>query len=82
MMRELADNILDIAQNAVAAKATLLEIALALSTAQDRIALQFCDNGCGMSPEMVGAVADPFTTTRKTRKVGPVSYTHLTLPTT
>lgn len=70
MMRELADNILDIAQNAVAAKATLLEITLALSTAQDRITLQFCDNGCGMSPEMVSTVADPFTTTRKTRKVG------------
>ena len=51
MMRELADNILDIAQNAVAAKATLLEIALALSTAQDRITLQFCDNGCGISKQ-------------------------------
>lgn len=70
MMRELADNILDIAQNAVAAKATLLEIDLSLSTAQDRIALAFRDNGCGMSPQMVSTVADPFTTTRKTRKVG------------
>ena len=28
------------------------------------------DNGCGMSPEFVKAVTDPFTTTRTTRKVG------------
>ena len=70
MMRELADNILDIAQNAVRAKASLLRIGLTVSASQDRIALDFCDNGCGMSPEMVKTVADPFTTTRKTRRVG------------
>ena len=63
MMRELADNILDIAQNSISARASLVEIDITVS-------LAFIDDGCGMSQEMVSAVSDPFTTTRKTRKVG------------
>ena len=69
-MRELADNISDIAQNSVSAKASLLEIDVTVSHERDVIELAFIDNGCGMSPEMVKTVAEPFTTTRKTRKVG------------
>ena len=70
MMRELADNILDIAQNSIAAGASLVEIDIIVSHAQDTVSLTFIDNGCGMSEDMVRAVCDPFTTTRKTRKVG------------
>ena len=70
MMRELADNILDIAQNSKAAGASLVEIDIIVSHAQDTVSLAFIDNGCGMSEDMVRAVCDPFTTTRKTRKVG------------
>ena len=70
MMRELADNILDIAQNSIAAGASLVEIDIVVSHAQDTVSLAFIDNGCGMSEDMVRAVCDPFTTTRKTRKVG------------
>ncbi len=69
-MRELADNISDIAQNSVSAKASLLEITVTVNHAQDWIEIVFRDNGCGMSEEMVKTVAEPFTTTRKTRKVG------------
>ena len=32
--------------------------------------IKITDDGCGMSEDMVRAVCDPFTTTRKTRKVG------------
>ena len=70
MMRELADNILDIAQNSISAKASLVEIAISVSHAKNAVALCFTDDGCGMSREMAQAVCDPFTTTRKTRKVG------------
>ena len=70
MMRELADNILDIAQNSIAAGASLVEIDISVSRAQDTVSLAFIDDGCGMSEDMVKAVCDPFTTTRKTRKVG------------
>ena len=70
MMRELSDNILDIAQNSISAGASLVEIDITVNHAANTVSLAFIDDGCGMSPEMVAAVADPFTTTRKTRKVG------------
>ena len=69
-MRELADNILDIAQNSISAGASLVEIDIAVSHERDTVAFAFKDDGCGMSREMVETVADPFTTTRKTRRVG------------
>lgn len=70
MMRELADNILDIAQNSISARASLVEIDITVSHERDAVGLAFIDDGCGMSQEMAKAVCDPFTTTRKTRKVG------------
>ena len=70
MMRELADNILDIAQNSISAKASLVEIDITVCHETNTVALRFQDDGCGMSREMAEAVTDPFTTTRKTRKVG------------
>ena len=70
MMRELADNILDIAQNSISARASLVEIDITVSHEKNAVSLCFKDDGCGMSREMVEAVTDPFTTTRKTRKVG------------
>ena len=70
MMRELADNILDIAQNSISAKASLVEIDITVCYETNIVSLCFKDDGCGMSREMAEAVTDPFTTTRKTRKVG------------
>ena len=70
MMRELADNILDIAQNSISAGASLVEIDITVSHSANTVSLRFADDGCGMSAEMAQAVCDPFTTTRKTRKVG------------
>lgn len=63
-------NVLDVAENSVAAGATLITIALTIDTAQKLQTLSIGDNGKGMSPEMVQSVTDPFCTTRKTRKVG------------
>ena len=70
MMRELADNILDIAQNSISAGAALTEITVSVSHEENLVSLVFKDDGCGMPPEFVKAVTEPFTTTRKTRKVG------------
>lgn len=70
MMRELSDNIMDIAQNSISAGATLTEVYVTVSHADDRITFVFRDNGCGMKEEMVKTVLEPFTTSRKTRKVG------------
>ena len=70
MMRELADNIMDIAQNSISAGASLTQVHVVVSHADNRITFRFQDDGCGMSEELVRSVTEPFTTTRKTRKVG------------
>lgn len=67
-MKELSLNILDIAKNSVKAKATLIEIVLEEQDGWRRLTIR--DDGCGMPPEMVATVTDPFTTSRTTRPVG------------
>lgn len=63
-------NVLDIAENSVAAGASLIIITLEIDTAEKKLALSVSDNGKGMSPEILETVTDPFTTSRTTRKVG------------
>ena len=70
MMPEISLNILDVAQNSVSADATLIEISAEADTRKDRLVIMVRDNGRGMSPEQVSRVADPFYTTRTTRRVG------------
>ena len=67
-MRELSLNILDVAENSVKAGATLTQILL--TEQGSLLTLEIVDDGCGMSDEVERAVADPFYTTRTTRKVG------------
>ena len=67
-MKELSLNILDIAQNSVTARSTLIRIDLVETG--DTLKITVSDNGCGMSKEMVDNVTSPFTTSRTTRKVG------------
>lgn len=69
-MRELSLNVLDIAQNSVAAGAKLIEISLKEDTADHELFIGIRDNGKGMSKEKLERVLDPFFTTRTTRKVG------------
>lgn len=69
-MTELSLNVLDIAQNSVKAKASLIEISVDISTAENRLTITIKDNGCGMDEDTVNKVTDPFYTTRTTRKVG------------
>lgn len=67
-VKEIALHILDIAQNSISAKASLVE--LTLSETPESITFTIVDNGKGMSPELLAQVSDPFTTTRTTRKMG------------
>ena len=69
-MRELSLNVLDIAQNSVSAKASLIELVVREDRRRHELMLGIYDNGCGMTAEQVAAVRDPFFTTRTTRKVG------------
>lgn len=68
-MKELSLNILDIVQNSLSAGAQ--NVSVTIDEDDEKLfTLAITDDGCGMSPEMVATVTDPFCTTRKTRKVG------------
>lgn len=67
-MKELSLNILDIAKNSVKAGADTVRITL--TETEETLTVEIADNGCGMTPEFLAGVTDPFTTTRTTRKVG------------
>lgn len=69
-MRELALNILDIAENSLAAGAKHIEIGLTADFSADTMRITVADDGCGMDEETLKKVTDPFTTSRKTRSVG------------
>lgn len=67
-MKELSLNILDITENSTKAKAEFIEIAI--SESEDQLCIRITDDGIGMSEGTLLSVADPFYTTRTTRKVG------------
>lgn len=69
-MDELALNILDITKNSVKAGAKNISVAVEIDPAADVLRIEIADDGCGMTPEFLAKVTDPFTTTRTTRKVG------------
>lgn len=69
-MRELSLHLLDIAENSIAARATIIKILVEENTVLDRLRLTVEDNGIGMDKEMAAKVTDPFVTSRTTRKVG------------
>lgn len=70
MLPEISLNILDIAQNSIRADATLAEIRLVFDSNGHTLLFWIRDNGCGMTPEQLARVSDPFYTSRSTRKVG------------
>lgn len=70
MMTELSLNVLDVANNSVSARASLIEITVRIQESTDLLTIIICDNGCGMTKEKLSKVDDPFYTTRTTRNVG------------
>lgn len=69
-MRELSLNVLDIAQNSISAGAHRTRILIREDPARRLLKIRVEDDGCGMTPEQVKQVCDPFYTSRTTRKVG------------
>ena len=63
-------NVLDVAENSTRARASLVQISVEADTVRDRLTITIADDGCGMTPEQVAQVTDPFYTSRTTRKVG------------
>jgi anti-sigma regulatory factor (Ser/Thr protein kinase) len=69
-MEDLSLNILDIAQNSLAAGAKRLRIEIGEFPGEDLLEILIGDDGRGMDKELLERVTDPFVTTRKTRNVG------------
>ena len=67
-MKDLSLHLMDIAQNSIAAGATVIKISLV--SRDGFLIFRLSDNGCGMDKEILEKVTDPFTTTRTTREVG------------
>jgi len=69
-MEDLSLHILDIAENAIRAKARKITIEISEDERKDRLTVCIKDDGEGMDREMVGKALDPFFTTKHGRKVG------------
>ncbi len=69
-MLELAEHILDIAENSVRAGAKIVEIVINEDSAKDLLTIEINDNGSGMTKEEIKKVEDPFYTTKTVRRVG------------
>ena len=70
MMPEISLNVLDVTENSTRAGAKLVSLTVAADHGADTLTIRIEDDGCGMTPEQVEQVTDPFFTTRTTRKVG------------
>lgn len=69
-MQELSLHILDITENAVAAGARQVFIAMTEDRVEDRLMLEIRDDGTGMDAADLKQVLDPFFTPKKVRRVG------------
>ena len=69
-MNELSLHILDVCQNSIKANSTLIKIIISEDLGANLFTIIIEDDGCGMNQKTLSQVADPFYTTRTTRKVG------------
>ena len=67
MLDDISAHLLDISQNSIAAGAAKITVTL---RDNDLFEFNISDNGSGMSAEQAASVINPFTTSRKTRRVG------------
>jgi anti-sigma regulatory factor (Ser/Thr protein kinase) len=69
-LEDLSLHILDIAENAIAARAKRIEILVVEEPGEDRLTIEIRDDGIGMDEEVSQKAVDPFFTTRSSRRVG------------
>ena len=74
-MDNLSFHITDITANSIRAKASDIEIDIQIKDTS--ICIRIADNGCGMDPETVSLIRNPFYTTRTPAgSIGRHSYEH------
>ena len=69
-MEDLSLHILDIAENSLNAGATNVHIAITEDAREDLLTIEVTDDGQGIDTQTSDHAADPFYTTRTTRRVG------------
>lgn len=69
-MKEIALHIMDIAQNSIRAGAGEISVTVEEVPSADILTLTIADNGSGMDEETCRRAADPWFTSRTTRRVG------------
>lgn len=69
-MREISLHIMDIIENSINAKATLISLEVIEDIKNDLLKIIIKDNGIGIKKENIEKVKDPFVTSRTTRKIG------------
>ncbi len=69
-MEELSLHLIDLIENSISAKASLIKILIEVSKSNDLIKIVIEDNGEGMNEEEIEKAKDPFFTTKKNKKVG------------
>jgi len=69
-MEDISLHILDIVENSIRAEAKNVSIRIMEDQKKDIFELEIRDNGRGMGKELLEKVMDPFTTTKKAKKVG------------
>lgn len=69
-MEDLSLHILDIAENAIRAKAKRIEINICEDIKENLLRVQIKDDGEGMSEDRLKKARDPFFTTKQNRKIG------------
>ena len=69
-MKELSLHILDVAENGISAGADIVRVEVDEACAENRFTIIIADNGRGISDDILSDVANPFYTTRTTRRVG------------
>ena len=69
-MEDLSLHILDIVENAIAAKAKKIDVLIREELNKDRLVIEIADDGIGMDEKVKEKAIDPFFTTRTSRRVG------------
>jgi len=69
-LEDLSLHILDIVENAIAAKAKKIDVLIREELNEDRLVIEITDDGIGMDEKVRERAIDPFFTTRSSRRVG------------
>ncbi|MDK1032512.1 MAG: ATP-binding protein [Planctomycetia bacterium] len=69
-MEDLSLHVLDVMENALAAKADRIEVRIIEEREKDLLKIEIQDNGRGMDSEMVNRALDPFYTSKPGKRIG------------